>query len=374
LAHLRNKPEEETKHRTAALRHWPTNPEVDHLIGQKLSQKYRFAEGEKYQRQALAFDPSYLPAKLQLSQDLLRLGQEDEGWQLAGSVNELDAYNVVAHNLVTLQENLAKFRTLEEDGLVVRMDAREAEIYGHRVLDLLKRARQTLCAKFDVQLPGPVIVEMFPRQQDFAIRTFGLPGGSGFLGVCFGTVITANSPASQGENPSCWEATLWHEFCHVVTLSKTKNKMPRWLSEGISVYEERLADPTWGQSFAQTRAAFLVGYALVGKFLATITESDPEVEAAVGNQIDRGSVFRDTHGIVQWQQDEERTDADPCRTRGHRTSDRQQRRRVAIVNEMVFGQPRVVVAERFGIRDEIELRAVHVLPRYTIEFRVSKRP
>jgi len=41
---------------------------------------------------------------------------------------------------------------------------------------------------------------------------------------------------------------LWHEFCHVVTLHKTRNKMPRWLSEGISVYEERQENPTWGQS------------------------------------------------------------------------------------------------------------------------------
>ena len=49
-------------HRAAALQHWPTNPEVDHLIGKKLSQKYRFAEGEQYQRQALEFDPKYLPA------------------------------------------------------------------------------------------------------------------------------------------------------------------------------------------------------------------------------------------------------------------------------------------------------------------------
>jgi tetratricopeptide (TPR) repeat protein len=68
------------------------------------------------------------------------------------------------------------------------------------------------------------------------------------LGVCFGRVITANSPASQGESPANWEAVLWHEFCHVVTLHKTRNKMPRWLSEGISVYEGRQADPTWGQS------------------------------------------------------------------------------------------------------------------------------
>jgi len=75
-----------------------------------------------------------------------------------------------------------------------------------------------------------------------------MPGGEGFLGVCFGSVITANSPASQGNRPANWMAVLWHEFCHVVTLEKTKSKMPRWLSEGISVYEEKQQDPSWGQS------------------------------------------------------------------------------------------------------------------------------
>ncbi|MEX2173501.1 MAG: tetratricopeptide repeat protein [Pirellulaceae bacterium] len=259
LAHLRNQPENERRFRKAALRPWPTNPEIDHLIGRKLSQKYRFAEGEAYQRRALEIDATYLPARLQLAQDLLRLGKEEEGWRLADAVYAHDGYNVVAHNLVTLQESLAKFQTLEKDGLIVRMEAREAEIYGPRVLALLQRARQTLCPKYGVTLEGPVIVELFPRQQDFAIRTFGLPGGDGFLGVCFGTVITANSPASQGESPACWEATLWHEFCHVVTLSKTNNKMPRWLSEGISVYEERQAEKRWGQAIDPQYRQMMLG-------------------------------------------------------------------------------------------------------------------
>jgi len=259
IAHLKNQLESERFQRQAALKHWPTNPEVDFLIGKKLAQKYRFAEGEKYQRQALAFDSKYVPAKIQLAQDLLRLGQEEEGWRLADEAYAADGYNVVAHNLVALQENIAKFRTLEDDGFLVRMDAREADIYGHRVLNLLKRARRELCAKYDVELKQPVIVELFPRQQDFAIRTFGLPGGAGFLGVCFGTVITANSPASQGASPTCWEATLYHEFCHVVTLTKTNNKMPRWLSEGISVYEERQADKTWGQAINPKYRAMLLG-------------------------------------------------------------------------------------------------------------------
>ena len=259
VAHLRNKPEAEAKHRAAALRHDARNPEVDHLIGRKLSQKYRFAEGEKYQRQSLTLDPNYLPSKMQLAQDLLRLGREEEGLKLAEEVYAADAYSVQAHNLVTLQEQLAKFRTLERDGLLVRMEAREADVYGERVVALLQRARTELAAKYDVKLEGPIIIEMFPRQADFAIRTFGMPGGAGFLGVCFGTVITATSPAAQGAKPACWEATLWHEFCHAVTLHKTNNRMPRWLSEGISVYEERLADKAWGQSLTPKYREMILG-------------------------------------------------------------------------------------------------------------------
>ncbi len=258
LAHLRNQPEKEQRFRQAALATWPTNPEVDHLLGRKLSQKYLFREGAEAQRRALNFDPKHLPARVQLAQDLLRLGQEQEGWELASAVAQDDGYNIFAHNLATLRETVERFQTLSADGIVLRMDPREAEIYGARVLDLLCRAKRTLAPKYQVELPEPIVVELFPRQADFAIRTFGLPGGEGFLGVCFGTVITANSPASQADRPTCWEATLWHEFCHVVTLNATRNKMPRWLSEGISVYEERLAAPGWGQTITpRTREMLL---------------------------------------------------------------------------------------------------------------------
>jgi tetratricopeptide (TPR) repeat protein len=102
-------------------------------------------------------------------------------------------------------------------------------------------------------------VEIFPEQKEFAIRTFMMPGGEGFLAVCFGNVITANSPASQTASPVNWHAVLWHEFCHVVTLGLTKNKMPRWLSEGISVYEERQANPSWGQSMTPKYREMILG-------------------------------------------------------------------------------------------------------------------
>jgi len=247
LAHLTGDPKAERDARAEGLKTWATNPAVDYDIGEKLSANYRFAEGAAYQRQALAFAPDYRPARVQLCQDLLRLGQEDEGWALAAKVFEEDPYNVVAYNLIELRDHLAKFHQLRNDHFLLRMDDREAQIYGDRALSLLERARTKLCAKYGADLNGPVTVEIFPRQQDFAIRTFGLPGGAGFLGVCFGPVVTVNSPASRMAHPADWEAILWHEFCHSVTLHVTHNKMPRWLSEGISVYEERQENPAWGQ-------------------------------------------------------------------------------------------------------------------------------
>ncbi|HUV64482.1 MAG TPA: tetratricopeptide repeat protein [Sedimentisphaerales bacterium] len=258
VAHLANESEAGKKCRAAALKYWPENPNVDYLIGRKLSQKYRFADGAAYQRQALKFNPEYLPSKIQLAQDLLRLGAEQGGWTLAEEVHKRDAYNIEAYNLVNLRDNVAKFKTLRPEGFVIRMDELEAGVYGDEVAKLLQQAKSELCKKYGLDLNQAVTVELFANQQDFAVRTFGMPGGEGFLGVCFGTVITANSP--KIERPSNWKAMLWHEFCHVVTLNLTHNKMPRWLSEGMSVYEELQQDPTWGQQMTpEYRSMILSG-------------------------------------------------------------------------------------------------------------------
>jgi tetratricopeptide (TPR) repeat protein len=247
LAELRNDADGAEKFRTNALKFWKTNPQVDYLIGLKLAHKYRFEEGAAAQRRALAFEPGYVPARRELAEDLLRLGQVDEGWKLAAEARAQDEYDVVSYNLSTLHDQMAKFRTLTNADFILRMSPLEAQLYGDRALELLGRAKAALCAKYGVELKRPTVVEIFPEQKDFAVRTFGMPGNPGYLGVCFGSVITANSPASQAPNPENWQDVLWHEFCHVVTLNDTKNRMPRWLSEGISVYEERQADPAWGE-------------------------------------------------------------------------------------------------------------------------------
>ena len=214
------------------------------MIGRKLSEQYQFTDGAAAQRRALTLDPHYTPARVQLAQDLLRLAQEDEGWALAAQAHTDDAYDVEAYNLVTLHDELAGFTVVNSPHFKVRMAANEAPIYGDRATALLERARTHLTERYGLPLDQTTLVEIYPNPKDFAVRTFGMPDIGGFLGVCFGPVFTINSPASSQAN---WEAVLWHEFTHVITLTLTRNRMPRWLSEGISVYEERQANPAWGQ-------------------------------------------------------------------------------------------------------------------------------
>lgn len=244
LAYIRNENRIGDELRSDALATWTRNPEVDYRIGQQLSRKYRFSEGASHQRLALELDDSYNPARIQLAQDLLRLGRNAEAWPLAEAVYESDPYNISAFNLTTLRDRLEDFATVESEHFLIRSSREEAAVYGNRAARILEDAHARLTERYGIELPQKTTVEIYPNSADFETRTFGMPGNPGYLGVCFGPVFTINSPATRSAN---WEAVLYHEFCHTITLTLTNNRMPRWLSEGISVYEEQVANPAWGQ-------------------------------------------------------------------------------------------------------------------------------
>jgi tetratricopeptide (TPR) repeat protein len=128
-----------------------------------------------------------------------------------------------------------------------------------QVVPLARRALDTLSEKYQFKPTGPILVEMFPKHDDFAVRTIGLPGFVGALGACFGKVVTLDSPRARPPGTFSWTATLWHELAHVISLQMSNNRVPRWVSEGISQFEERRARPEWGREteipFAQALEA-----------------------------------------------------------------------------------------------------------------------
>src|SRR4030095_8237164 len=140
------------------------------------------------------------------------------------------------YNLLGLLDNLERFDTSEDGVVTLRLHPDEAPVLREHALRLARKALDTLGARYGHTVDGRVLVEIFPKHDDFAVRNVGLPGMVGALGACFGRVVTLYSPRARPPGTFNWQATLWHEMAHVITLQMSNNRIPRWLTEGISVF------------------------------------------------------------------------------------------------------------------------------------------
>jgi tetratricopeptide (TPR) repeat protein len=225
----------------------PYASEVYSVPGRIASRHYRFKEAAEMQRKALEVNPEDSEAKALLGMDLLRLGDEEEGKRVLEEAFEKDPYHVHAYNMLNLMDSLNHFDRVNEGDFILQLPRKETDVIAQDAINLLTEAIATYQEKYDIDLEKPVHVQIFDDHDDFMVRSLGLPGHIGFLGICFGKLVTMDSPTARPKGGMNWHSVLWHEFVHVITLQKTNNRMPRWLSEGISVYEETQKNKAWGQ-------------------------------------------------------------------------------------------------------------------------------
>lgn len=226
--------------------------EVFRVVGAHAARNYRFDEAVRLVGQAIALSPDLVQAYADLGVHLLRTGDEPGARTALGRAFQADPYNVVTYNLLGLFDSLDKFETIEDGDLVMRLHATEVAVMREYALPLAQEALATLSARYGFEPDGPILIEIFPSHDDFAVRNVGLPGMIGALGACFGRVVTLDSPQARPPGSFSWQATLWHELAHVITLQMSKQRVPRWLTEGISVFEEKRARPEWGREMEVT--------------------------------------------------------------------------------------------------------------------------
>ena len=225
----------------------PTFGEIYRVAAELSARNYRFEEAVGLAREAIALDPSNAHAHAELGMHLMRTGDEAQARQSLERAFKIDPFDVVTYNLLALLDTLDKFVEIREGDIILKLDPAEAPVMREYAMPLAQEALKTLSTKYNFKPTGPILVEIFPKHDDFAVRTLGLPGMIGALGACFGRVVSLDSPHARPSNPFSWQATLWHEMTHVITLQMSKQRIPRWLTEGISEYEETRARPDWGR-------------------------------------------------------------------------------------------------------------------------------
>lgn len=209
----------------------------------------RYREADVLLERAVQVQPDLWSAWEELGVNRLRLGQRDRAREALVRAYEGDPFSATTVNTLRLLDSLDQydFRRAENPDLIMQLHRREADALAPYVEKLAKESIATFSERYGYRPRQPIIVELYPNHDDFAVRTAGLPG-IGLLGVTFGHVVAMDSPSGRRSGDFHWGATLWHEMAHVFTLSATDHRVPRWLSEGISVFEEWRTGPTPGVS------------------------------------------------------------------------------------------------------------------------------
>jgi len=257
LLYVEDKPQAFETEAAKALTIAPRYGEVYRVAGELAGRNYRFDEAVELTRRALALDGGNSRAQGDLGSHLLRTGDEPGARIALEAAFKADPFNRVTMNQLTVMDKVDKYVTIRDGDVVMRLDAEEAPVLREYAMALAHQALSTLAARYEFTPRGPILIEIFPKQDDFAVRTLGLPGMVGALGVCFGRVVAMDSPRAGPRGEFQWEATLWHELAHVITLQMSNQRVPRWLTEGISVYEEKKARSEWGREMDVTFAGML---------------------------------------------------------------------------------------------------------------------
>ncbi len=190
-------------------------------------------------------DDAYVQSALGLN--LLRLGDEVKGRAALQKAWKGDPFNERTRNTLDLYEgSLDKAYTVDTvDGFTVRAPSEDRDLVVPVLRASAQRSRKALDEFYGVRA-GDLRLEFFATPEEFSVRTVGVPS-LGAVAVCFGPVITFIGPYAGAVN---LDLVTRHELAHVYAIRRSKGRVPRWFTEGLSEWESEIADPAWARESA----------------------------------------------------------------------------------------------------------------------------
>ncbi len=222
---------------------------VDRALGDRLVALYRFEDALPFYEAALARDGEDVSVLHGMARALVYAGDGERARELLERAAALQPGYVHPwrNNARAVQDLLGEeYERIDREGFAFLLHREDRAVLETYLVPFQLQAREVLGQKYGFEPARPVRVEVFHTWDDFSVRTIGFRGFTA-LGACFGPLITVVSPVDGDlrRNDFMWTATVWHEYVHVLTLGLSKGRVPRWLTEGFSVYEEGLKDRAW---------------------------------------------------------------------------------------------------------------------------------
>jgi tetratricopeptide (TPR) repeat protein len=212
------------------------------MVAEILVRHRRNDDARAIAEEGAAADPANARCQSVLGTTLLRLGDEAAGVEALRRAWKRDPYDARTYNLLELYDKVVpRTQTFATAHLQFRIDPSARVAVERVVAPFLEETYGRYVARYGFRPKGPIVFELYANPDHYAIRTVGVPG-IGVDAVCFGRVITSQSPTNGAMN---WGMALAHELAHVFAIDLSRSRVPRWFTEGLSELETMRARPEW---------------------------------------------------------------------------------------------------------------------------------
>jgi tetratricopeptide (TPR) repeat protein len=215
------------------------------FVAEALTRHRRYDDARAVAEAGVAAAPDDAACLQALATTLLRLGEEAPGLDALRRAWKRDPYDVRTFNLLNLYEKTIPAETVMVGSAHLRFRVPPAARAAIQevVAPFLEERYGAYVKRYGFEPKGPVTFELYGDPHAYAVRTVGLPT-IGVAGVCFGRVITSQSPTNHAFN---WGLVLAHELAHVFAIELSRSRVPRWFTEGLSEVETMHARPEWAR-------------------------------------------------------------------------------------------------------------------------------
>ncbi|MBM43495.1 MAG: hypothetical protein CMJ36_00560 [Phycisphaerae bacterium] len=223
--------------RTAA----PGDPRAFTTAGRLLSLHRQYEEADHWLGEAISLQANWPVAHVERGLMRWQAGRDADAMESMRRAVQLDPFNRRAANSLQLLEEMENYATIETPHFTIRFAPGIDEALVGDMPSRLEDLHEQVTGRFNWEPAQRTTIEIFPDHERFAVRVVGMPDLH-TVAACTGPVIAMEAPrTSPGQRHRGlydWEDVILHEYTHTVTLDRTGNRIPLWLTEGLAVYSE----------------------------------------------------------------------------------------------------------------------------------------
>jgi tetratricopeptide (TPR) repeat protein len=216
----------------------PGSGRAHFAVGEQLAMARQYAAAADMLEEAARREPAWSAPRNELGLLEMQSGRDDRALAALREAARMDPYEKRVSFSLYLMEEMAGWEVLETPHFRVRYRAGIDAALARDMVASLESVHAEVAGRFDHEPSQRTTIELLPDHQFFGVRITGMPWIH-TVAASTGPVIALEPPREGAAGKHLgrfdWLDTVRHEYVHTVTLDRTANRIPHWLTEAAAV-------------------------------------------------------------------------------------------------------------------------------------------